>query len=391
MNRYTFSSWLPSAFVGLLCLLVGIGIGRFSYVVLLPLLIDARWASPFGAAQLATANLIGYLVGALTAHRIALKVGASHTVRGAMLAVLLSLCASSLNWGLAWLWIWRLVAGMAGGLLVILSLPYLLSRVPVAMRGRTVGLAFSGLGCGIVLSGFMVPAFGVAKLSGAWLGLAAFVAVALVFAWPAFAGRETKPEMPRRPGKLIPRGALLALMCAYTLDAAGYLPHTVFWVEYLVHGLGKPLSTGGVFWAVFGAGAVVGPLVTGYAADRFGFRETLIACLALKAVAVVLPVISTSSLSLLTSSFAVGALTPGVVSVTSGRVLEIVGVADYQRNWATLTFVYAVVQAATAYAMATLYAATHSFTALFVTGGAALGMAAVIMAINPKGEVVHPD
>jgi predicted MFS family arabinose efflux permease len=372
-------SWLPTALAGLCATLIGLGIGRFSYVALLPLMIDARWASASGAAQIAAANLIGYLIGALMAHRLALKVGAPMAIRGAMAAVLLSLLCCSINLGLGWLWFWRLVAGAAGGVLMITAAPAILSRVPVAVRGKAIGLVFSGIGCGIMLSGFAVPALGAAHLQAAWLVLAFFVAIAMSYSWSKF--REPVAAAPAPAAvqsRLMPRGALLALLCAYVLDAVGYLPHTVFWVEYLVHGLNKPLSTGGAFWAVFGAGAVVGPLLSGYAADRFGFRNTLIACFALKAAAVALPLMSTSMLALFVSSFAVGALTPGMVAVASGRVIEIAGAAAHQRNWAMLTFVYALLQAAAGYGMATLYAATHSFNLLFAIGAAALGLAAVI-------------
>ncbi|MDB5841860.1 MAG: transporter [Herminiimonas sp.] len=382
MTKNSAPSWLFIAIAGSCATLIGLALGRFSYVPLLPLLIDAHWTSPGGAAQLAAANLIGYLVGALAAHRIALKVGPASAIKGALLAVVLSLAACGINAGLAWLWAWRFIAGAAGGLVMILSAPYVLSRVPVALRGKTAGMVFCGIGCGIMLSGVIVPAFGAAHLGAAWLALAAIAAIALLYAWPKFHDKGSEPADRPEHGKLVPGGALLALLCAYVLDAVGYIPHTVFWVEYLVHGLHKPLSIGGAFWVVFGAGAVAGPLLSGYAADRFGFRNTLIACFALKAMAVALPLASSSMFALFASSFVVGALTPGLVAVLSGRVIEIVGVAQHQRSWALLTFSYAVLQAAGGYAMAALYAATHSFTALFAIGASALGLGALILLLS---------
>jgi predicted MFS family arabinose efflux permease len=389
----TPSAWIAAALAGFCATLIGLGIGRFSYVALLPLLIDGGWTSTAGASQLAAANLIGYLLGALGAHRLAVRFGASAAIRGGMLVILLSLLACSVELtpvfgafaGLAWLWFWRLVAGVGGGLLMILAAPYIMARVPARLRGKAVGVVFSGIGCGIVLSGFLVPAMGAHHLSLTWLGLGALVVLAMLYAWPRFAAQPVSaaPAAAEKNG-LLPRGALLALLCAYMLDGVGYLPHTVFWVEFLVHGLGKPLATGGMFWAIFGVGAMVGPLLTGLAADRFGFRRTVIAVFALKALGVALPLISTDMWALVTSSLLVGALTPGLVAVTSGRVAEIVGTAGHQRNWALLTFTYAVLQAAGGYGMATLYAATHSFTLLFAVGAGALGSAAVIASLGHR-------
>jgi MFS family permease len=330
--------------------------------------------------------LIGYLAGALIAHRLALKVGTARAVRGAMAAILLSFIACGVNLGLPWFWGWRFVAGVSGALLMILAVPWLLCQLPVALRGKAAGVMFSGIGWGIVLSGFTAPAFGTTHLDRAWLALATAVAFCVVLTWPRYGKPQVAMQVHGQPpqGRILPRGALLALLCAYSLDAIGYLPHTMFWVEYLVHGLGKPVAAGGAFWVVFGLGATLGPPVCGLVADRIGFRTTLIACLALKGAAVALPLLSTETAALFVSFLLVGALTPGMGAVVSGRVIELEGGGGHQRNWALLTFFYSLLQAAGGHAMATVYAATHSFTTLFALGATALGAAVVVAALGPR-------
>ena len=381
MRQVSPVRWLPLAIAGMCSSLIGLGIGRFAYVPLLPLMIDSGWTTSSGAAQIAAANLVGYLVGSAAAHRLALRFGGALAIRFAMLTVLASLLACSVNLGLFWLWAWRMAAGAAGGVLMISATPYLMREVPAATRGKATGVVFAGIGVGVVVSGFGVPLIGARYFPFAWLFLAAVVGVAIIFAWPTFIPREqsgSAPDIALSQGQVLPRGAFLVLLCAYVLDAIGYLPHTVFWVEYLVHDLGKPLSIGGAFWAAFGAGAVAGPLLTGAAADCFGFKPTLVACFACKAIAVALPLLSTSTPALFLSSFAVGALTPGMVAVASGRVIEIAGAGSHQRNWAMMTFIYALVQAIGGYAMAAVYAATHSFALLFSVAAGALVVAAII-------------
>jgi MFS family permease len=450
MTRIPYSAWLPIALAGFCSTMIGLGIGRFSYVPLLPLLIDSHWATPASAAQFAAANLIGYLVGAVLAHPLSQRLGVPRSVRGALVLVLLSLLGCGLYSGWLWVWAWRFLAGAAGGVVMILSVPHVMARVPPGLRGRTAGIVFSGIGVGIVMSGFVVPALGAHYIDAAWFGMAGFVAIGMVVAWPGFSERSlsirfeaagwnsgsanamktdagkvsaaeengtkvdagkvsameaggtnpdatetnhTEADAPHAiapdaspPGKVgpVPRGAFLALLLAYALDAIGYLPHTVFWVEYLVHGLGQPIGLAGAFWALFGIGAALGPLFTGYAADRFGFRRSLVAVFTLKAIAIALPLMSTSLPALFASSFFVGALTPGLVVVVSGRLIEIVGTAGHLRSWALLTFVYAVLQAAGGYALASLYGALHSFTVLFVIGAGALALSAMISVVGAR-------
>lgn len=347
-------------------------------------MIDAQWTTPEGAAHIAAANLIGYLLGALIAHRVALKCGSTLSIRVAMLLALFSFAACSINLGLTWFWMWRFAAGVSGGLLMILAAPYVLRQIPASMRGKAAGFMFSGVGWGIVVSGITVPAFGTAHLGSAWLVLAAAMALSAALSWPRYGKKapDTTAHTCLAEGRPGVRGALLALLCAYSLDAVAYLPHTVFWVEYLVHDLGHPPSTSGAYWAIFGVGAAFGPTLCGYIADRLGFRVTLISCLILKGMAVGLPLLSTSSVALFASSLLVGALSPGMATLVSGRAIEIAGVSEYLRYWALLTFSFSVMQAAGGYAMAALYASTHSFTSLFGTGAILLFIAAIPLSLK---------
>jgi hypothetical protein len=58
---------VPVIFAGLVASLVGIGLARFGYTPLLPVMIHAQWFDASQAAYLGAANLAGYLVGAFRA------------------------------------------------------------------------------------------------------------------------------------------------------------------------------------------------------------------------------------------------------------------------------------------------------------------------------------
>ncbi|MBO1925747.1 YbfB/YjiJ family MFS transporter [Staphylococcus epidermidis] len=64
--------------------------------------------------------------------------------------------------------------------------------------------------------------------------------------------------------------AVVLVFIAYACDAFGFVPHTVFWVDYLDREL--QLGAGYAFtqWAFFGLGAIAGPLCVAYCATRWG-------------------------------------------------------------------------------------------------------------------------
>src|SRR3546814_18015488 len=117
-----------------------------------------------------------------------------------------------------------------------------------------------------------------------------------------------------------------------SLDAVGFGPHTVFWVDYIARGLGQGLDIGGGYWILFGFGAAGGPFLLGLLADRIGFGPCYILAMAMKAAGVALPLLSTSFLALSVSSLVVGGLVAGTPTLCSGWLLETVGVRSEVRR-----------------------------------------------------------
>jgi hypothetical protein len=59
------SAELRAALAGPCGTLVGIGLTRFAYALLLPALIESGWLAPAEAAHTGAANLVGYLAGSV--------------------------------------------------------------------------------------------------------------------------------------------------------------------------------------------------------------------------------------------------------------------------------------------------------------------------------------
>src|SRR5690606_14186734 len=100
---------------------------------------------------------------------------------------------------------------------------------------------------------------------------------------------------------------------SYGLIALGLVPHMVFLVDYVARGLGQGIAIGGSYWVLFGVGALVGPLIAGRLADRFGFGPSLRAVLVLHIVSAGLLAFDQSTIILVISSVMVGSAVSGTV------------------------------------------------------------------------------
>jgi predicted MFS family arabinose efflux permease len=366
---------------GLCACLVGIGLARFAYTPLIPALIAAGWFSPAHTAYLGAANLAGYLVGALAARHLAARVPAVRVLRGMMLLASGAFFACATPVSFLWFFLWRFLAGLAGGSLMVLAPPTVLSHVPPARRGLAGGLIFTGVGLGITMSGTLVPLLLRAGLVAAWCGLGALALALTALAWRGWptGSPVVRTAPPRavaaggRPGRT---GLVLAgLFVEYGLNATGLVPHMVFLVDFVARDLGRGLATGAAYWVVFGVGALLGPAAAGAAGDRVGFGPALRLSLLIQAAAVGVLALTAAPAALAVSSFVIGAFVPGCTTLVLGRVRELVAdgsSADQTAAWSRATMAFAMGQAVAAYGFSFIFARSGDYGLLFGLGGGVL-------------------
>jgi MFS family permease len=383
--------------------LTGVGIARFAYVAILPVLVQQGWFGREAAGHLGAANLTGYLLGIGLAALLAGRYPPGWLVRWSMLLCALSLFACAWRGGgMPWFLFWRLVAGACGAILMVQAPVLILPGVSAARRGRVAGLIFSGVGLGIVAAATVVPGLAAHGLVPAWLGLGCICALLTAASWNYW--RVTPAVVPapapavslaRTSGAWQGFSAPVMLLClAYTLNAIGYLPHTLFWADYITRELHRPLAAAGFFWGCFGIGAACGPYLTGLLADRFGLARTLGVGFTLKAVGVALPLVATGTPALLVSSVLVGFFSPGIVGAASSYAFEIGGAERHRRNWTAMNLCFSLAQAGGASAMVALMGGRASYAVLFWISSFALAVSAlciVAIAVLRRRQAAHQE
>ncbi len=378
------------AFVGLAGGLIGVGICRFAYTPLVPVMIGEGWITAAEAGYLGAVNFAGYFLGAATAWWTALRLGTGRAMRLNLLLCLVSLAAAALPWGYPWLAVWRFAAGYGGAVLIVLVGPAVLALTPAARWGVLTGMVFTGVGLGVAASGTIVPLLAGLGASVAWSGLALAVLVlaGLVHAfWREPPEAELAPPTGDPPARW---GIPAVLLClSYATYAVGIAPHSVLWVDYLSRELALGITAGGVHWTVIGFLAAATPFAVGRLGDRFGFGRTLFATMMLSTAAVLFPVAIRVPELQIVSSVLFGLTMPATVALFAGRAGEIGGRLGQRRLWWLMTLFFALAQAAGFYGLSALFAAMHAYPPVFALAGAVLaaGTLALLPAWSRRGGV----
>lgn len=296
-------------------LAAAMGVGRFVFTPLLPVMIAQTSMTEQTGALVATANYVGYLLGALAlsgrdAARSRLFVTANALALVASEVLMLG-ASGTLAWSAL-----RLVAGFSSAVLFIactgrLHASLTAATASAAEAARSRGLAFGGVGAGIALTGAGTLLAGAgADWRGLWIGSAVLSAALLL---PLLLSPAQQPVRERQPAQQAPaatamplppasrRRAWVLLMCLYFAEGLGYIVIGTFLVDAVAavgpaeEGAGVAgFAAGGIVWLAVGLAGMVAPFLWSLCAARTGLRAALALTLALQTAGALIPALTGS-------------------------------------------------------------------------------------------------
>jgi hypothetical protein len=296
------------ALAGLVALAVAMGVGRFAFTPLLPLMQADAGLTLTEGSWLAFANYLGYLAGALAT--VWMRVAPYRMVRAGLLATGVLTIAVGLVHGFALWWVLRFLGGVASAWVLVFAASLVLERLMMAGAPRLFGVVFGGVGAGIALTGLACLGLSAAGFgSGAiWIAFGIASLAASAACWGAFGPMEvvaapTAGPAAARPHKSWGRPAR-TLIVAYGLYGFGYIIPGTF-LPVIARDLLGGAFAAGWFWPMFGAAAFAGTLLAGRLADVY-IRAALVACYFVEAMGVIIPVLVENAAGLALGSLLLG-------------------------------------------------------------------------------------
>jgi predicted MFS family arabinose efflux permease len=339
------SSPVVIALAGLIALAVAMGIGRFAFTPILPMMQQDAGLSIERGGWLASANYAGYLLGALLAIRM--RVAPTLAVRAALVAITLGTLAMGVTDGFgAWLAL-RLIAGIASAWVLIFASASCLERLAPFGRPLLGGAVFAGVGTGIAVAGLVCLALMTAGLGSrpAWLALGVLALLGTAGTWRAIgtpAPRRAEPTATPTRARWEPGSG--RLVACYGVFGFGYIIPATFVPAMARQAVHDPLAFGWS-WPVFGVAAALSTLAaTAFplAADhrRLWIRGHLV-----MAAGVALPVVWPGLAGIMIAALLVGG-TFVVVTMAGMQEGRRVGGAAGTRLMAAMTSAFAAGQVA---------------------------------------------
>ena len=297
------------------------GLGRFAYTPILPLMTAQAALTPQAAGALATANYVGYLAGALAGTASPRLARSSVAWRVSLAVLVVSLAAMPLLPNtIGWL-VLRTVAGFASAVVFVIAVNSMMDHLPPHLPGW----GFGGVGLGIALSGALVLAMpATAGWQGAWWMAAALAAVLGACAWtmrgssrPAAAA---SPQ-PRTTGRIW----FAVLFVSYSLEGIGYIIAGTFLVAAIRQDSPGWLGSGA--WLVVGVAAVPSAALWAWLCRRWSHPTLLAGALLLQAFGIALPALAPGVVTALIGAILFGATFIGVstMALAAGRLLGFAG------------------------------------------------------------------
>ena len=311
-----FQVLLAGVFSQIIC----VGIARFSYTPLLPVMQEQSWLGDIDGGWLAAVNYGGYMAGALLAASLSdLKVKDTLYRAGLILAVV-----TTVAMGLTenfWLWaILRFFSGLSSAGSMLIASGLILNWLIRHGHRSELGIHFAGVGLGIIVAALLCELMMQLGLNWQeqWYWFAILAAILAVPAWrwlprPGVVSATSTSTLTLQDSPPT-RKFMWLMMMAYFCAGYGYVISATFIVT-IVERIPQLTGMGALVFAVVGLSAVPAVMNWDLIARRLGYLNALLLAYGLQIAGIILPTFFQSLEVALFSALLFGGTFIGCVSL----------------------------------------------------------------------------
>ncbi len=301
---------------GISSLILVMGIARFALTPLLPAMQAATGLGDDGAGFLAAANYAGYLCGALFSSRLRDPNKKIIYYRLGIIFAVLTTAGMALSDNLILWSVLRFISGLTSAAGMVIATSILLDHLKKRHQSDYIGIHFSGVGFGVVLSGSVLTwAENNMSWDQGWLLIAACGLVLAFFAivWLNVNGLEIAPASHADAVNMRSR-PIVSLLLSYGFSGACFSIGTTFIISIMAQSP-QLADSRNLAWILLGVALAPSCYLWMKAANLLGDFKTLNLAYFFQALGCALPVMFPSAGSALIGGFLFGSCFMGIVTV----------------------------------------------------------------------------
>ncbi len=367
--------------MGLLVVFACLGLGRFAFGMVLPLMQEDLAMNTTQAGIVGSANFLGYFVGLFAVSKTYTRFGPAALISQALYVQAGSIVLMALVPHYLFAALFFSVTGFFGALANIGIMTYIAQVVPSHMKGRATGIVVAGIGLAVIFSSLIVPTFE-KFLPYAWRvswGVFA-VCIVLISLWarrvmlcfPVHPNAHSAKNTSLFLGDILRSRAFWHTGILFLLFGATAIMFMTFFVAAVSDTYGASTQISGIFWALLGVTSLFSGPFFGAVSDTIGRYKTLAILFGLQALAHSLLAFEVPLAWVFLSAALFGFSTWAVPSIMATLSSELFGLSHTARIMSLITLFFGVGQIVGPLLAGVMRDATGSYSVAFACSSTVL-------------------
>jgi len=342
----SFSKLFLSSF---LILLGCLGFGRFAFGMILPnMQIDLNVSTTI-IGFIGSANFLGYFLGIIFASKLYASFKTSKLISTLLLIQGLSMFLMIFFDNYIIISLLYVTSGFLAAVANISIMVYIAHAVPQNIRGKALGIAVSGNGVAIIISGLIVPLLEEVNGAYSWriawaifsiciVIISLFIKRLLTYDVDNSVKSDTKFYHYKNDKKFWQIASL------YFLFGITYVVYVTYFVDASIIKWNVTSQMSGVFWSTFGFICIFGGFLFGAIADKYGTYKTIVLVFACQAFSIFILIFDTPSFVLFISIFFFAISVWSVPTMIAMLCTEYFGLKKTSQVFSLVTLIFAIGQ-----------------------------------------------